>query len=122
MEHLEWIITAAGTVLAFIITLTTMIIKYAKSSKAKKIAQQTLAICNALIPYIEEAEKFVDFSGEEKKAYVMTKARQYVMNNKMKISDELISKIVEDYIDLTKEVNVRETISNSLTIPMRGRE
>ena len=61
--------------------------KFVKSAKAKKVCEQVIEIGNAVIPYIEQAETFAHYSGEEKKAFVMTKANQYrSMCQKLRLS------------------------------------
>ena len=88
-----------------IISIVTFISKYIKTSKGKKLAENIIDMGNILLPFIEEAERFVSYSGEEKKAYVMTKANQYAIDNHIKFNAEEISKKIEDMVALTKEVN-----------------
>ena len=120
MENLEWIISLASACLGLIATVATLVAKFAKSAKAKKAAQQTLEVCNAVVPYIEEAEKFTNYSGEEKKAFVMTKARQYALNAGIKLDEEQVSQTVEELVELSKQVNVGKAQSTKFTIPPRS--
>lgn len=113
MENFELIVSLAGTALGLLITAATFIGKFAKSSKAKKVAEQTIEICNAILPYIERAESFVNYSGEEKKEYVMTKANQYAMEKGIKFDEKYISEKVEELIGFTKEVNATESASTT---------
>ena len=108
MEMLEVIVSLSGAALGLLITAMTFIVKFCKSAKAKKIAEQTIEIANAVLPYIEQAEKFVSYSGEEKKEYVMTKANQYAIYNGIAFDEAAVSAKVEELISLTKQVNVRK--------------
>ena len=87
--------------------------KFLKKSNAKKAAEQVIEICNAILPYIEQAEKFVHYTGEEKKEYVMTKANQYALEHGIKFDAEYVGGKVEELISLTKEVNAKESTSGS---------
>ena len=111
MENLELIISLAGTCVGLIIAIATVIVKYAGNAKARKAAEQTIEICNAILPYIEQAESYVHYSGEEKKEYVMTKANRYAIENNIAFDEDAVSEKVEELITLSKEVNVRTGMS-----------
>lgn len=109
MENLELVISLASACLGLVVAVAAVIAKYASSAKARKAAEQTMDICNALLPYIEQAESFVNYSGEEKKEYVMTKANRYAIEHGMKFNESAVSDKVEEYIALSKEVNAKDT-------------
>ena len=109
MENLELILSLAGACVGLIVTVATLIFKYAGSAKARKAAEQTIEICNAILPYIEQAESYVHYSGEEKKEYVMTKANQYAIENGIAFNKQAVSAKVEELVELTKEVNARDS-------------
>lgn len=113
MESLEIILSLAGAALGLLVTSATFIVKFLKKSNAKKAAEQVIEICNAILPYIEQAEKFVHYTGEEKKEYVMTKANQYALEHGIKFDAEYVGGKVEELISLTKEVNAKESTSGS---------
>lgn len=120
MENLELIISLASAVLGLLVTTATFLTKFIKNARLKKAAQQTIEICNALIPYVEQAETFVNYSGEEKKEFVMTKANQYAVENGIKFDKELVDKEVEVLVKLSKEVNKREKDTKKVfTIPAK---
>lgn len=108
MKEVELILSIAGTALCFLVTAITFLAKFVKSAKAKKVCEQAIEIGNAVIPYIEEAENFLHYSGTEKKAFVMTKANQYAIDNGISFDQEAVSQKVEELVKLTKEVNKRE--------------
>lgn len=128
MESLEVILSLAGAALGLLVAAATFIVKFLKKSKAKKAAEQVIEIGNAILPYIEQAEKFVHYTGEEKKEYVMTKANQYALENGIEFDAEYIGDKVEELIALTKQVNSKESGetestksegSKTITIPAR---
>lgn len=120
MENLEVIISLASTALGLLISAVTFLGKFIKNAKAKKVAQQTIEICNAVLPYIKQAETLIGCTGEEKKEYVMTKANQYAIDHKIKFNSQLMDEEIEKVIKITKEVNRREKDKpKKITIPAR---
>ena len=57
---------------------------------------------------VQEAEKFVNYTGEEKKAYVLTKIRQYTANKNIKFNTDKVSALIEELVLLSKNVNARD--------------
>ena len=106
MENLEIILSAAGTALGLLVTTVTFLAKFIKNAKGKKVAENIVKIGNAMIPYIQEAETFLNYSGEEKKQYVMTKANQFAIDNNIPFDAEAVSDKIEELIALTNQVNV----------------
>ena len=107
IENLEIILSLAGTILGLLITVLTFWVKMINNSKAKKIAEEAIRIGNSVLPYIKEAEKFVSYSGEEKKAYVMTKANQFAIENNIPFNEEKVSEKIEELVELTRQVNTK---------------
>ena len=105
MENLEIILSVAGTALGLLVTTVTFLTKFIKNAKAKKAAENIVDISNAIIGYIEEAETFLNYSGEEKKQYVMTKANQFAIESGIKFDAESVSAKVEELVGMTKQVN-----------------
>ena len=99
MQELEIILSVAGTAVCLLVTTVTFIMKFVKSTKAKKVCEQVIEIGNAVIPH---------YSGEEKKAFVMTKANQYAIDNGIEFDQQMVSDKIEELVNLTKEVNKRE--------------
>lgn len=107
MEKIEILLSIAATAVGLAITTITFLSKFIKSARAKKVAENVVKIGNILLPYIEQAEKFVSFTGEEKKAYVMTKANQFAIENGIKFEAEKTSAKIDEIVALCKEVNVK---------------
>lgn len=113
MENLEIILSVAGTALGLLVTTVTFLAKFIKNAKAKKAAENIVDISNALIGYIEEAETFLNYSGEEKKQYVMTKANQFAIESGIKFDAEAVSAKIEELVGMTKQVNVNKSVTAS---------
>ena len=64
-----------------LITTVTFLTKFIKSAKGKKTAENILKISGVIEQFIKEAEKFVNYTGAEKKAYVMAQATSFDSNN-----------------------------------------
>ena len=122
MENLELILSLAGACVGLIVTVATLIFKYAGSAKARKAAEQTMEICNAILPYIEQAESYVHYSGEEKKEYVMTKANWYAIENNIAFDEDVVSEKVEELITLSKEVNAAKSEASVSEVPAEQAE
>lgn len=108
MPELHVILSFSGTVLGLFITVVTLILKSLKQTKARKFCEQSIKVANAVLPFIQEAEKLVNYTGAEKKTYVMTKANQFAISNKIKFEEAQVSARVEELVELTKKVNERE--------------
>ncbi len=66
MEKLELIISLLGALGATVATAATFIAKFVKSVKAKRVAEQTIEICNALLPFVEQAESLFTIAAKKK--------------------------------------------------------
>ncbi len=56
-----------------------------------------------------QAEKFSNYSGTEKKLFVVTRLKEFLVSKKVSwFGDDLISDLIENAVDLTKKVNQRE--------------
>jgi len=108
MENLSLILSTIATAVGFLVTTLTFLLKFIKNAKAKKIAENVITIGNAIIPYIEQAESFINYSGAEKKEFVMTKANQFAINNGIDFDAGLVSAKIEELVKLSKEVNSRD--------------
>lgn len=108
MEKIEVILSIAGTILGLAVTALTFIVKFAKTAKAKRWAQQFVKISNAIVPYIEQAEKFSHYSGAEKKEFVITKVNRFAIENGLEFNATEISAKIEEFVTLSKQINMRD--------------
>jgi len=121
LEKIEVILSIAGTIFGLAVTALTFIVKFAKTAKAKRWAQQFVEISNAIVPYIEEAEKFTHYSGSEKKEYVITKVNQLAIKKGLEFNIKEVSAKIEELVLLSKQINMRDkdkyvSIKNSAVI------
>lgn len=89
------------SVSGFIIALVKGIIN---SIKTKKWGELT----NALQGYISDAEKYINYTGEEKKEKVLSWATNFCQEHGIKFDKDKIGNIIEELVTLTKQVNQRE--------------
>ena len=114
---LEIILKIVSFVVGAIVTGLTILAPYLKNSKAKKIAENVIEISQIAQTYIVEAEKFIHFSGAEKKEWVLTKTNQFAIENKIPFDKNLASNTIENIIKLTKQINIREKDINKSATP-----
>ncbi len=115
MENLEIILSIAGTAFGLLITTITFLSQFIKNLSKKKSAENLTKISNAVMPFVEEAENFIHFSGEEKKQYVLTKANQFAIDNGIKFDSVAVGEKIERLVELTKKVNARITSGTTVT-------
>ena len=111
MENIKEIITIASACLGLIATATGFLIPLVKNVKAKNKLTALNKLSTKLQAFIVDAETFTNFTGAEKKEYVMTKANRYAIENKIPYDEQAISDKVEEIVALSKEVNKRGTVS-----------
>ncbi|MGM9972311.1 MAG: phage holin, LLH family [Anaeroplasmataceae bacterium] len=109
---LEYILSLAGTSLGIIITILTFIIKLSKNTKVRKKAEKLLIMTSEIMNCVKEAEKFKNYTGLEKKNYVLTKINQYSIDNNIKYDEEYVSQRIEEIIETTKTVNTNNEDEN----------
>ncbi len=113
MENIKEIITIASAALGLIATITGFLIPLVKNVKAKNKLTALNKLSATLQAFIVEAEAFTNFSGAEKKEYVMTKANRYALENKIAFDADAVSDKVEEIVELSKKVNKRGTSSST---------
>jgi len=111
MENIEIILSLAATVLTLFITALTCFVKLLKVLKKKKKVEGFIAIEAFLLPFIEEAETFTQFSGAEKKAYVLMKIAEVTAKNKIRLSTDEIGKKIDGLVSLSRKVNNERAVA-----------
>ena len=105
MENLELIVSLAGTALSLFIACVLFIVKIIRGYITKKKLKNSYVLLEAVAPLMEIAEQFTNYSGEEKKEYVMTRVNQFALENKIKFDSEAVNEKIEELIRLSKKVN-----------------
>ena len=93
------------SILGLILTSVICIIRAIISGKQKRRLKDSTVLLDAVVPLMEIAEKYLNYSGEEKKQYVLTKINQLAIENGIIFNAEEISAKIEELIVLSKEVN-----------------
>lgn len=72
-------------------------------------------IINSIQPLVIKAEQFRNFSGAEKKEWVMTQLRILALEKNLIVDEKLVSDKVEEIVATTNKVNVSidKTVENS---------
>ena len=108
MEKLEYIFSFVGTVLSFLVALLTLVLKLMKVLKDKSITEDREKLVEKLLELVVEAEGMLDYSGKEKKAYVMEKVSEFASREDIEADLEFVSDEIEKLVELSKQVNARE--------------
>ncbi len=109
MENIKEIITIASACLGLVATVTGFLIPLVKNVKAKNKLSSINKLTTVLQTLIIDAEQFANYTGEEKKEYVLTKANRYALNNNIAFDEQTVSDKVEELVKLSKSVNVSKT-------------
>lgn len=108
MERVEYILSLVGTVLSFLVALLTLVLKLMKVLKDKSITEDREKLVEKLLELVVEAEEMLDYSGKEKKAYVMEKISEFASETDIEADLEFVSEEIEKLVELSKQVNARE--------------
>ena len=108
MENLEYIFSLVGTVLSFLVALLTLVLKLMKVLKDKSITEDREKLVEKLLELVVEAEGMLDYSGKEKKAYVMEKVSEFASREDIEADLEFVSEEIEKLVELSKQVNARD--------------
>ena len=112
MENLELILSLAGTALSLFIACMIFIAKLIRGYITKKKLKNSYVLLDAVAPLMEIAETFTNYSGEEKKEYVMTKVNQFAIENGITFNADAVTAKIEELIQLSKNVNGKETANS----------
>ncbi len=113
MDSIKEIITITSACLGLLATVIGFLIPLVKNVKTKNRLAALKKLTTTLQALIIDAEAFTNFTGAEKKEYVMTKANRYAIENKIAYNEQDVSDKIEELIKISKEVNKRDTSANS---------
>lgn len=108
MEAIKEIIIIASFVVGLITTATGFLIPLVKNRKAKKALEALNSIAGQIQPLVVEAERFVNYTGAEKKQFVLTKINDFAIKNKIPFDETATSNLIEEIVATTKQVNMRD--------------
>lgn len=87
-------------IILFIISIVSSLITYSKTKDKAKLKENVRRAC---MLFIKEAEQFKNYTGEEKKNYVLTRLKS--LTNLF--TDTQLSDMIEEFVELTKKVNTK---------------
>ena len=88
IENLEIYLSVAITVFSLFASALTFLIKLIKNIKERIKTENKLKISESIIPLIEEAEAFINYTGIEKKEFVTTRITQFALSNKITTNEK----------------------------------
>ncbi len=103
MDSLEIIFGVLSTILVCMIYLVKLI---EKIKEVRKLENKDL-ILKELMDLIKLSEELFE-SGEEKKKFVVTRIKNFQLENKLKSNMDELEHQIESYIDLTNKVNIKK--------------
>ena len=103
MDKIKIIISLLATTLSLLFTTSLSLFKFINSKKLNK----------KIIDLMKIAKEFTNYSGIEKKEYVLTKLNQLSIDNKVNFDIEKASSKIEELISLSKNVNAKEKENGS---------
>lgn len=83
-------------------------IKFMKTIKSTQSLKDVSDILDAVGPIMEIAESFVNYTGAEKKNFVLTQVEQLASENGITINASIVSDKIEEHIQLSKKINYIE--------------
>lgn len=116
---MNWLDIVLQVVFPVFTIILSIVIGFSKNKKVKKLASNILLITEMAKTYIVEAEQKTNYTGQEKKEFVITRLLKFIVDNSIKnITEEMLSDIIENEVALTNEVNVnkKKLSQHSMTI------
>lgn len=107
-EHLDIILNVVYALCGVVAAVLGLIIPLVKNSKAKKALQTSLKVLNFIESAVPEAEKFLNYTGAEKKEWVKAQAMKFCVENRIEYTEAQIDEFIEQVITLSKTVNARD--------------
>ena len=111
MANLEIVLSLAGTALSLLLACATFIFKLVKNIRLRIREEGATALLNTVAPIVQTAEAFANYSGAEKKEYVLTKVNQYAIENGIDFDASAVSDKIEELVELSKRVNTRTDVT-----------
>lgn len=106
MEFTEIVLTI---VVPIVSVVGGVLITLIKNAKVKKYITNLMSITEKAKQYIIEAEKQINYTGSEKKNYVISRLLKVVVDNHIKnITVQDIDDIIENEINITNHVNIKK--------------
>ena len=108
LDNYELYLSIAAAIISLIFAIIVCIIKLVRAVKAKTKLQDDTDLLAAVAPVMQIAETFTNYSGAEKKEYVLTRINQLAIENGINFDIQAVSNKIEELIKLSKEVNYKK--------------
>lgn len=108
LDNLELGIAIIGIIILLFIVII-CVIALVRVIKSRKKFREATEMLNVVGSIMQIAENFTNYSGSEKKEYVMTRMNQLAIENGIAFDAKAISDKIEELIQLSKEVNYNKT-------------
>ncbi len=117
LKNAKDVITLALFFISIIMSLIIFFLKKSKNQKMNELASKLESasdnmktINSQILNNMMQVEKFLEFTSEDKKKYVITKVVQYCIENNIEYTEQIIEEAIEIYIKFSKTVNVNDAI------------
>ena len=111
LDNYELYLSIAAAIISLIFAIIICIIKLVRTIKSKTKLQNDSDLLDAAAPIMQIAESFINYSGAEKKEYVLTRINQLAIENGISFNLKAVSDKIEDLIRLSKHVNYNNKTS-----------
>ena len=108
LENIELFLSVIGAFLSLVVAIIICAIKFMKTIKSTQSLKDVSDILDAVGPIMEIAESFVNYTGAEKKNFVLTQVEQLASENGITINASIVSDKIEELIQLSKKINYIE--------------
>lgn len=105
LDNYELYLSIAAAIISLIFAIIICIIKLVRAIKTKTKLQDDNDLLNAVAPIMQIAESFTNYSGAEKKEYVLTRINQLAIENGINFDIQAVSNKIEELIKLSRQVN-----------------
>lgn len=102
-------------ILVIVLSIVTAFMKKSKNSKIREVASKlevatsnVITVKSVILDFMKQAEEFINYTGSDKKSWVITKTKEFCIKNSVKYDDELIESTIETLIDFSKKVNATD--------------
>lgn len=108
----EWLylIAIIGSSLLTVLGVVLTILSKSKNSKVAAASKKLLFLTNNARVFIAQAEQIANFTGIDKKEWVMTKLNQTAIENNITFDATAAGKIVEELIEFSNKVNTNKPL------------
>jgi len=117
--NIKDILIVAGPVLGVLASGIPLLIGFVRKTK-KHIKERNWNKVTQISPkLIADAESHINYTGEEKKAYVKSRLAVYSVSNKIPFDEARFDAAIDGLVKLTREVNKRERDKTFEFTPVR---